>query len=338
MSINQIRKNAKPQHCERCGHLCQPGDGHLYWLLDADDNDDFDRLASGDKEARWAVDCLDEVACKSRIDAAKQAEVERIKIARQKALEEAQAKQEKAAAFAELIAGLARCEVRPIGDIITLERVEDGDSAGWVTTRIQLADSSIGYHRSYVGDQDYSYYLIQPAVAAAAEAEATRRKRLHKYGWPIGYGRPDTYPGPGVPIEELTESERLEVERLFKEKYECFESDQRRCFTIDIMKSRYPRVGAKEAGQMEAVAKLLEIPGASLVELVFPADFSDRCRVAADSRQQRITSPVEVRVKIKLPDECYTKTGKLSAKYAKLVPTSPIKQTAVLMVVIEIVK
>ena len=125
-----MRTNSRAQYCEKCGVLCQPGAGYLYFVPDADDDDDFERIGTGREHAHWEVTCLDTSGCESRVQAtADRHEAERKERSSKLVAEAAITNAEKAAkqaAWVNLIAGLLQSESAPVGIVRTGEYFDSG--------------------------------------------------------------------------------------------------------------------------------------------------------------------------------------------------------------------
>lgn len=300
---SHFKTNTRPQCCAECEIVVEPGLGRLDFVPDAHDNDDFDRVGTHAEAAHWDVYCLDTAACQARTLARKEAqrvEREALRAERAKAAQaRAKVAEEKLSAWNALTAGLVRTESRPEHTVRTCEVFDNGQDV--TCEKILLADGSEGWRVSWIGDMDGCYYLVPQAVKETAEAEKTRLHRVYQW-WRPGAYKADSYPGPGVPVDELTDAEREEVALRTTEKLAVVRADWVRSVQI--------------AFDYSDAAKVLKSIGAT-VEIVIPEPaFTEFCAVMAATdtySKARDALRLEVTLKVTLPATCYTARGKLKA-------------------------
>lgn len=335
-----MRTNQRAQSCAACGEMCQPGQGRLEFVPDAEDNDDFDRLVNPNENpaAHWEVYCLDTAACDSRQQAT----------AARHAAEAAQRKADAAAKAAELksrrdadlarwqaaTAGLERTEARPEG----YERTGEFFAVAGDNDRrekIILPDGQVGWLVSWIGDMDGCCWLVPAAAKESAEAEKARLHRVYQWWRPGSFGD-DSYPGPGVPESELTEVEKTEVATRYAAKYAAVEENEKRTVPIAIVRGDWK--GARGCDAWESL-----VAAGCQVELVLPDNFSDWCRRYADSqtyskeRDALAKEGLVVTLRATAPAAARNKNGSLKAAFERKISHSDKTSNRFVRVRVEIV-
>lgn len=320
------RTNARTGYCELCGVELKPGEGRLEFVPDADDNDDFDRVGTDREHAHWEVFCLNEADCKARVEAtaqrhaAEQAEKKRVRdeVAAVKNAEK-KAKQE---AWTALTTGLERTDAQPTG----WERTGEFFDSGLDVTceKVKLPGGATGWYVSWIGDMDGCYWLVPVTVKESAEAEKARLHRVYQWWRPKGYG-PDSYPGPGVPEDQLTEEERAEVARCWAAKYAHVEADWKRLVESAVKPQNYainPTDPPRWSNGCEAWESLVAV-GAEVEIVTDPESFKVFCRAYADSKlysKERDVLKLTVTLRVKLPATAHNKNGSIKAAVEKKLP------------------
>lgn len=312
------RTNARTGYCGLCGLELKPGEGRLEFVPDAHDDDDFDRVGTGREHAHWEVFCLNEADCKARVEAtaqrhaAEQAEKERVRD-EAAAVKNAE-KKVKREAWATLTAGLERTDAQPTG----WERTGEFFDSGLDVTceKVKLPNGATGWYVSWIGDMDGCYWLVPATVKEDAEAEKARLHRVYQWWRPNGYG-PDSYPGPGIPEDQLTEEERAEVARCWAAKYAHVEDDWKRSVASAVKRGDWK--GAKGCEAWETLTAL----GVEVEIVTDPEAFRTFCRAYADSKlysKERDALTLTVTLRAKLPATARNKNGSVKAAFEKKLP------------------
>lgn len=235
-------------------------------------------------------------------------EKDRKEISRAAAITE---KQNKAAAFGQLTAGLVKSGDRPLGEFQETEEFFD-DGTGNTCQKLILADGSVGWVVSWIGDSDGYYYLVPASQAAQAKDDAERKHRVWKWWRPGAYGD-HAYPGPGAAESELTPEERAEVALRFANKYAAVATLEQRSIEISV----------EYCTQLKA---LLSTAISRTVE-IDPTAFQAYCRIYADAplySKERDANRLEVKIVVTLAAEHFHR-GNLRAKAARLVPSGTVR-------------
>ena len=312
------RTNARTGYCELCGVELKPGEGRLEFVPDAHDNDDFDRVGTYREHAHWEVFCLNESECKASVEATaarhadEQAESKRVRA--EAAAVKAAEKKAQQEAWAVLTAGLERTDAQPAGWERTGEFFDSG--RGVTCEKIKLPGGATGWYVSWIGDMDGCYWLVPATVKEDAEAEKARLHRVYQWWRPKGYG-PDSYPGPGVPEDQLTEEERAEVSRCWAAKYAAVEADWNRRVVSAVKPGDW-----KDARGCEAWEALVAV-GAEVEIATDPEAFRTFCRAYADSKlysKERDALKLTVTLRAKLPATARNKNGSIKAAVGGKLP------------------
>lgn len=317
--MEKVRTNQRAQHCENCGTLCQPGEGELYFLPSAEDNDDFDRVGTDRAHAHWEVICLDRAACAARVEAKKTEQRRIASVRKEAAAKEAAEKkaisEQQKAEFATLTAGLVRTDVRPEGATWVEEYAATGSDCR--AQKLLLPTGETGWVVSWIGDMDGCYWLLPAAAKESAEAEKARLHRIYQWWRPIGYSA-RSYPGPGVPEGELTESERGEVAARTAAKWAELEEMQRRSIDTTLRPRPADRLQGCEAWRMlAAVGAEIEIVYSDEALAKFVRDYE----ATRDDRKAHDALRLEVLLRAKLPAAARNKNGSIKAAVERKLPS-----------------
>lgn len=304
--IAMSKTNAKAANCETCGAELKPGEGRLEFVPDAHDNDDFDRVGTDREHSHWEAFCLNTAACKDRAEAtaarhaAEQAESKRVKA--EAAAVKAAEKKAKQEAWAVLTAGLERTGARPAEYVRTGELSDSGLDVK--CEKIALPGDLTGWHVSWIGDLDGEYWLLPATAKRDAEAEKQRMRRVYQWWDPKDYG-PDSYPGPGVPEDQLTQDEKAEVARCWAARYAAVEANWVRLVPIAI------KPGANTSGCK--AWELLTSVGAEVSIVTDPDAFLSFCRAYADRGERPGSLKLIVTLRAKIPASARNKDGSIKA-------------------------
>lgn len=283
-----------------------------YWSDDrAHDEDEFDKLGQPGWYTQIVAAPVDEtpeeISEREEAAAKKRAAVEE----KQRVIDD------KKAAWETEISGLVKTDAAPESYKKTGRKFDSGFDV--CNEEIELPDGKKGWYVSWIGDMDGSYWLLPAEVAIDAEAEEARLHRVYKWWRPKNYGA-DSYPGPGVPREELTEEERAEVDRCYAAKYEAVEQSEARGIIGGILGVWD---GVQKTDGCQVIKNLRKaVPGVTF-EIQLGDEFKQFARGYADSElysKERDALRLVVCVRVTLPADSYTKTGKLKAAVERKLP------------------
>lgn len=301
------------RYCELCGTSLHDGNSRLEWIPDAHDNDDFHRLGNGKEHAHWEAFCLDTVACADRIaTVAAQREAEREAAGRVEATAAAK-KKARMAEWKQLVVGLVRTEAEPVDWLPTKEKFDGLDIT---CEKIVFPGGEVGWHVYWIGDMDGHYWLVPPAQAELAQAREEKLKRIYSW-WRPDRCNPNTYPGPGVPEDQLTPDEKVEVAKRWAEKYADVEADWKRNIDAAVKPGDWKGAKGCEAWEM------LKAVGAEIEVVIDQEELSAFCRRYADSgsySSERDSLSLTVLLRAKLPETAKNKNGSIKAAVQKKLP------------------
>lgn len=268
------QSNDVATHCSECGGIVAAGEGVRWWQAAPDDGGDV----VGRSPEGWYVSHRDKSACDREREArraARQIEVDRAEAeaaARRTQFEQTRLEAERPAH--ELIAALGLLQVPQecnlsgsiLPEVYRQTYSEPGRGASGITDVIVRREGDDAIVTFATGG--FATQFASPAVI-----ERGRSTYRVQQWWTEGGHGADSYPGPAVPREQLSDDERSIVERLDANKAAALRERQERYARVDLETAtdHARRLTAKLVEKTSGTLAVSQVGGEYLVEIAIPA-------------------------------------------------------------------